>query len=127
MVGDRSLDSLGLWKRPCSEKILDADAPTAAVMEVLRRQPKQVLLSALLRMAEQAPGFVFGAFIFTYGTTVLGNRAIFYLGRDRADSSGFCGSRDAGICRNGRPEEHVHVRLRVMGILVSFTSRCSTR
>jgi len=38
------------------------------VLEVLRRQPKQVLLSALLRMPEQAPGYIVGAFIFTYGT-----------------------------------------------------------
>jgi hypothetical protein len=42
------------------------------VMEVLKRQPKQVLLSALLRLPEQAPGYLVGTFIFTYGTTVLG-------------------------------------------------------
>jgi hypothetical protein len=33
---------------------------------------KQVLLTALLRLAEQAPGYLVGTFIFTYGTTVLG-------------------------------------------------------
>ena len=49
------------------------------VLEVLKRQPKQVILSALLRMPEQAPGFIVGAFIFTYGTTVLGVTRNFLL------------------------------------------------
>jgi MFS family permease len=49
------------------------------VLEVLRRQPKQVLLTALLRLPEQAPGYIFGAFIFTYGTTVLGASRDFLL------------------------------------------------
>jgi metabolite-proton symporter len=41
------------------------------MLEVLRRHPKQILLSALSRMGEQAPFYIFTAFIFTYGTTVL--------------------------------------------------------
>jgi MFS family permease len=41
------------------------------VLQVIKRQPKQVLLTALVRMPEQAPGYIFGAFIFTYGTTIL--------------------------------------------------------
>jgi len=46
---------------------------------VLKRQPKQVALTALLRMPEQAPGYIFGAFVFTYGTTVLGASRNFLL------------------------------------------------
>jgi MFS family permease len=46
---------------------------------VLKRQPKQVLLTALLRLPEQAPGYLFGAFVFTYGTTVLGASRNFLL------------------------------------------------
>jgi len=38
---------------------------------VLRRQPKEIILTALARMAEQGPFYIFAAFIFTYGTTVL--------------------------------------------------------
>src|SRR5262249_33304623 len=49
------------------------------VVEVFKRQPKQVILSALLRMPEQAPGYIVGTFIFTYGTTVLGVSRDFLL------------------------------------------------
>jgi hypothetical protein len=48
-------------------------------LEVLKRQPKQVALTALLRMPEQAPGYIVGAFIFTYATTVLGMQRNFVL------------------------------------------------
>jgi len=49
------------------------------VLEVLKRQPKQVALTALLRMPEQAPGYIVGTFIFTCGTTVLGASRDFLL------------------------------------------------
>ena len=39
---------------------------------MIRRQPLEIILSALARMAEQAPFYIFTAFIFSYGTTVLG-------------------------------------------------------
>jgi MFS family permease len=42
------------------------------MLEVLRRQPKDILLSAFARMAEQAPFYIFTAFVFTYGVTTLG-------------------------------------------------------
>ena len=37
------------------------------MLEVLRRQPKQVILTALLRMPEQAPFYLFTTFVFTFG------------------------------------------------------------
>jgi metabolite-proton symporter len=40
-------------------------------LEVIKRQPKEILLSAVARMGEQAPFYIYTAFIFTYGTTVL--------------------------------------------------------
>ncbi len=40
-------------------------------LEVIKRQPLEILLSALVRMAEQAPFYIFTAFVFSYGTTVL--------------------------------------------------------
>ena len=49
------------------------------VLQVLKRQPKEVALTALLRLPEQAPGYIFGAFVFTYGTTVLGASRNFLL------------------------------------------------
>lgn len=41
------------------------------MLEVIRRQPKDIVLSALARMAEQAPFYIYTAFVFTYGVTTL--------------------------------------------------------
>lgn len=41
-------------------------------LEVIRRQPGDIVLSALARMAEQAPFYLYTAFVSTYGTTTLG-------------------------------------------------------
>ena len=38
------------------------------MLEVIKRQPKEILLSAFARMGEQAPFYIFTAFVFTYGT-----------------------------------------------------------
>ena len=44
------------------------------------------MLTALLRLPEQAPGYIFSAFIFTYGTQVLGaSRDFLLIGRHRHD------------------------------------------
>jgi len=42
------------------------------MLEVIKRQPKDIVLSALARMAEQAPFYLYTAFVFTYGTKTLG-------------------------------------------------------
>jgi metabolite-proton symporter len=42
------------------------------MLEVIKRQPRDILLSALARMGEQAPFYLYTAFVFTYGTKVLG-------------------------------------------------------
>src|SRR5437764_6625977 len=71
---------LGILETPVFQKVLDEERiERAPVWEVLKRQPKQVILTALLRMPEQAPGYIVGAFIFTYGTTVLGFSRDFLL------------------------------------------------
>ena len=44
----------------------------APMLQVIRRQPGDILLSALVRMAEQAPFYIFTAFVFTYGVMTLG-------------------------------------------------------
>src|SRR6059058_3859910 len=38
------------------------------MLEVIKRQPKEIILSAFARMAEQAPFYIFTAFIFSYAT-----------------------------------------------------------
>ena len=44
----------------------------APTLEVMRRQPREIILSALARIGTNAPFYIFTAFVFTYGTTVLG-------------------------------------------------------
>src|SRR5215472_9258216 len=71
---------LGIAETPVFQRVVAEErVERVPVLEVLRRQPKQVILSALLRMPEQAPGYIVGAFIFTYGTTVLGQTRDFIL------------------------------------------------
>ena len=71
---------LGILETPVFQKVVEEDRiERRPVLEVFRRQPKQVLLTALLRLPEQAPGYIVGTFIFTYGTTVLGQSRDFLL------------------------------------------------
>jgi MFS family permease len=49
------------------------------VIEVIKRQPKQIILTALCRMAEQGPFYVYAAFVFVYGTKVSGVSRDFLL------------------------------------------------
>ncbi len=44
----------------------------APLVEVFKRHPREILLSALLRMSEQAPFYLFITFVLTYGTKHLG-------------------------------------------------------
>jgi MFS family permease len=63
---------LGILETPVFQRILDKqDMARTPVLEVLRKQPKEIVLTALCRMAEQGPFYIFVAFIFTYGTTIL--------------------------------------------------------
>jgi MFS family permease len=72
MVGIGLYIRLGILETPVFQRILDRQqVASAPVLEVIRRQPKEIILTALARMAEQGPFYVFAAFLFTYGTTVL--------------------------------------------------------
>jgi metabolite-proton symporter len=42
------------------------------VLEVIKRNPKEILLSAMLRMSEQMPFYIFTVFVLEYGTDTLG-------------------------------------------------------
>ncbi len=65
---------LGILETPAFRRLVaEKKVSRAPSVEVLGRFPKQVLLSALVRMAEQTPFYIFTAFVFTYGTTVLGS------------------------------------------------------
>jgi MFS family permease len=58
---------LGILETPVFQKLLDEDkTEKAPIIEVIKKQPKEIILSALLRMSEQAPFYIFTAFVFAY-------------------------------------------------------------
>jgi len=72
MVGIGLYIRLGILETPVFQRLVDEErVASAPVLEVLRRQPREIILTALARMAEQGPFYIFAAFVFTYGTTVL--------------------------------------------------------
>jgi metabolite-proton symporter len=63
---------LGILETPVFQQLLDKQKiERAPIVEVIKRQPKEIILSALLRMAEQAPFYVFTAFVFAYAVGTL--------------------------------------------------------
>ncbi|HUA52279.1 MAG TPA: MFS transporter [Candidatus Sulfotelmatobacter sp.] len=72
------LVGIGLWVRlgiletPTFQKLVaERKIVRAPIVEVIKKQPREIILSALLRMAEQAPFYIFTAFVFAYGTGTL--------------------------------------------------------
>jgi MFS family permease len=64
---------LGILETPVFQKLLETKRiEKAPILEVIRKQPRQIILSALLRMSEQAPFYIFSAFVFTYAVGTLG-------------------------------------------------------
>ena len=71
---------LGIFETPVFQRVLAEErVARAPSLEVFKRQPKEVILSALVRMAEQSPGYVYTAYVFSYGTAVLGQSRDFLL------------------------------------------------
>ena len=63
---------LGILETPVFRKLLEEERIEEAPMtEVFRKQSKEVFLSAFARMGEQAPFYIFTAFVFSYGITAL--------------------------------------------------------
>jgi metabolite-proton symporter len=63
---------LGILETPVFQKLLDNDkTEKAPILEVIKKQPREIILSALLRMSEQAPFYIFTAFIFAYAVNTL--------------------------------------------------------
>ena len=58
---------LGILETPVFQQLLNTNKiEKAPILEVLKKQPREIILSALLRMSEQAPFYIFVAFIFSY-------------------------------------------------------------
>jgi metabolite-proton symporter len=55
-----------------SNLVANRQLEQAPIKEVIKRQPREIILTALARLGEQAPFYIFTAFVFTYGTTILG-------------------------------------------------------
>ena len=63
---------LGILETPVFQQLLNnGRIEQAPIIEVIKKQPKEIILSALLRMAEQAPFYIFTAFIFAYAVGTL--------------------------------------------------------
>jgi MFS family permease len=72
------LVGIGLWVRlgiletPVFQKLVkERKIEAAPIVEVCKKQPKEIILSALIRLSEQAPFYVFTAFVFSYGVGTL--------------------------------------------------------
>jgi metabolite-proton symporter len=72
------LIAIGLWIRvgiletPVFKQLVATNKiEKAPILEVIKKQPREIILSAFVRMAEQAPFYIFTAFIFAYGTGTL--------------------------------------------------------
>src|SRR3954471_23968667 len=72
LVGVGLYIRLGIMETPVFAKLLaERKVDRTPMLTVIRQHPKEILLSALARMAEQAPFYIFTAWIFSYGTGTL--------------------------------------------------------
>jgi len=63
---------LGIMETPVFTRlVVERKIERAPMLEVIKRHPGDIILSALARMAEQAPFYIFTAFVFAYGTGTL--------------------------------------------------------
>ncbi len=63
---------LGILETPVFQQLLNnKKIEKAPILEVIKKQPREIILSALLRMAEQAPFYIFTAFVFAYAVGTL--------------------------------------------------------
>jgi MFS family permease len=63
---------LGILETPIFQRVLaEGRVARVPVVEVFKRQPKEVFLTAFARMAQMTSIFVYSAFVFTYGLQVV--------------------------------------------------------
>jgi len=63
---------LGIMETPTFRRIVAENrVAKVPVLEVIKQQPRSIILAALARMAEQAPAYIYLAFVFAYGTQVI--------------------------------------------------------
>src|ERR1700741_3193898 len=80
MVGVGLYIRLGILETPAFRRLVaEKRVERVPVVEVIKRQPGAIILTALARMAEQAPAYIYLAFVFAYGTQVLHQERDFLL------------------------------------------------
>jgi MFS family permease len=80
MVGIGLYIRLGILETPAFRRIVAEErVERVPVLEVIKRQPREIILAACARMAEQAPAYIYLAFVFAYGTQVLHQSRDFLL------------------------------------------------
>ena len=63
---------LGILETPVFTRLVARKhVERAPILQVAKRHPKEILLTAFCRMGEQAPFYIFTAYIFVYGTATL--------------------------------------------------------
>ena len=63
---------LGILETPIFRKlVVEQKIERMPMLAVIKQQPKEIILSALVRLAEQAPFYIFTAFVFSYGIGTL--------------------------------------------------------
>jgi metabolite-proton symporter len=63
---------LGIMETPVFTKLVsERKIARTPILDVIRQQPKEIILSALARLAEQTPFYIFTAFVFAYGIGTL--------------------------------------------------------
>jgi len=71
---------LGILETPTFTRLLAEDRiERVPVVEVIKRQPKAIVLAAFARMVEQAPAYIYFSFIFVYGRDILHTSRNFLL------------------------------------------------
>ena len=72
LVGVGLYVRLGILETPVFARLAaERRIERAPVAEVFRRHPREIALTALCRMGEQAPFYIFTAFVFSYGSDTL--------------------------------------------------------
>jgi MFS family permease len=71
---------LGILETPIFQKVIAEErVARTPVVEVFKRQPKEIALTALARMGQMTTAYVYAAFFFTYGIKVVGASRDFLL------------------------------------------------
>lgn len=80
LVGVGLYIRLGILETPTFRKLVAENRiERQPMLAVLREHPREILLSAFARTGQQAPFYIFTAFIFSYGTAELGMSRDFLL------------------------------------------------